>query len=96
MPPTVMSLLILGTHPPPILREGRGMADHQHQIRRIPDIVVHQIIAEMPEGRHQKGTLLEYINFGGFTLLQVFLYQSILTTFCAFRKQTVQKLIIFL
>ena len=63
MPPTVMSLLILGTHPPPILREGRGTADHQHQIRRIPDIVVHQIIVEMPEGRHQKGTLLEFINF---------------------------------
>ena len=41
---------------------------HQHQIRRIPDIVVHQIIAEMPEGRHQKGTLLEFIHFLGFTL----------------------------
>ena len=68
MPPTVMSLLILGTHPPPILREGRGTADHQHQIRRIPDIVVHQIIAEMPEGRHQKGTLLEFIHFLSFTL----------------------------
>ena len=68
MPPTVMSLLILGTHPPPILREGKGTADHQHQIRRIPDIVVHQIIVEMPEGRHQKGTLLEFIHFLGFTV----------------------------
>ena len=63
-----MSLLILGTHPPPILREGRGTADHQHQIRRIPDIVVHQIIAEMPEGRHQKGTLLEYMKLWSLNL----------------------------
>ena len=42
-----------GIHQPPI---HRGMEDHQHQIRRIPDIVVaHQIIAEMPEAHHQRG-----------------------------------------
>ena len=55
-----------GTHQPQILRD---TVDHQHQIQRIPGIVAHQIIVEMLEARHQKGTWLKFLNFYGSTLV---------------------------
>ena len=52
-----------GTHQPQILRD---TVDHQHQIRRIPGIVAHQIIAEMPRGSSSERYLIKIHKILGF------------------------------